>query len=438
MNFLTFIFDHTVSIIEAYIWYRLMTNMLERKYSKKVYVIAASMIIVLLSLKTAIFSLPFMENLRAYGSLVIIVYTLIAAIVLFKSTLFEKLIWWGIYYIGLVSMELVVIFFMIVILRIPMTEISNNEVINQTASIVTKIFTLVLFEIFINRRKAKLQIKPSIHRNLSFLVVFNVILLLGSVVVFFNLNNTDNNLITIVQLFFAIMLIILLTTIFLVFKIERDSRKELETKLKLQQMELELRQNKDITKITDNLRKLRHDMNNHIGLIKNFVYAEQYDNLKTYVDEVYSDIAIANEYIVAENRTLSVLLNAKKDLAKQQGIDFQSFVAVSEINIQDKDLCALIGNILDNAIEAAGKSPHKKFIDFAIQKTNSECIIQCENSLRTKPVVKKGIFLSGKGDNDLHGIGTLNIKDIVAKYKGTVTFDYNDEVFQLRIVLPIG
>jgi sensor histidine kinase regulating citrate/malate metabolism len=218
---------------------------------------------------------------------------------------------------------------------------------------------------------------------------------------------------------------------------ERESRKELETKLKLQQIEMELKQNNDMINITDNLRKLRHDMNNHIGLIKNLIYDQKYDDLREYVDDLYGDVARANDIIVAENKALSVLLNTKSDKARELNIEFQSFVAASEIKMQDKDICALFGNILDNAIEAAQKSMNKKFIELSIQKTDSGCVIKCENSFSQKPVMKKGKFLSSKGNSAFHGIGVENIKDIVAKYNGEVKFDYDDEVFNLRIVMPI-
>ncbi len=436
MNMLNIVFDHAVQVTEAYIWYRLMTNMLELKYSKKVYTIAASMIFVLLLIKTLIFNLPFMGGFRVFGSFVIIIYTLIAAIVLFKGSFFEKLIWWGIYYIGMIGMELVVICFATIVMKIPMEEISNNEVVNVTASIITKVVTLLVFELFINRRRAKLQIKPSHHRNLSIIVIFNMVLLLGTVIVFFNVENTDINLINIIQIFFIVVLIILMVTFSLVFKIEHDTQKEMQIQLKLQQMELELKLNKDMAQVTDSLRKLRHDMNNHIGIIKNLIYTENYTELRKYIDEVYHDVAIANEYIVAENQTLSVLLNTKKDRAKELGIEFQSFIAASDLKLQDADLCSLIGNIMDNAIEAADKSPFKKYIDLSIQKTEAGCIIQCENAIGEKPVVKKGRFLTNKENSNLHGIGTEIIKEIVSKYNGEIKFDFDDEVFQLRIVLP--
>jgi sensor histidine kinase regulating citrate/malate metabolism len=256
------------------------------------------------------------------------------------------------------------------------------------------------------------------------------------VAVFTNVYNTEIDLYTVIQYILVAILLTTLVTFSLIFKIEKESKKEIETRLKLQQIELELKQNKDIINITDNLRKLRHDMNNHIGLIKSLIYDQKYDELREYVDDLYQDVAVANEYIVLENKVLSVLLNSKREKAKELEVDFQSFVAASDINIPEKDICVLFGNILDNAIEAASKAVNSKFVTMSIQKTESGCIIQCENSIGEKPLIKKGKFLTSKSDKNLHGIGTENIIDVVNKYNGKIKFDFDEEVFSIRIVMP--
>jgi sensor histidine kinase regulating citrate/malate metabolism len=233
------------------------------------------------------------------------------------------------------------------------------------------------------------------------------------------------------------VLITTIVTVTLVFKIEKESKKEIETKLKLAQIEMELKQNMDMINVTDNLRKLRHDMNNHIGLIRNLLNTNKYDELKVYVDQLYEDVDKANEFIISDNNTLAVLLNSKQNKAKELNIDFQSVIAASDIQMQDKDICALFGNILDNAIEAAENADHKKFIDFSIQKTDNGCVISCENSFGKKPIIKKGKFISRKDNSNLHGIGIENIKEIVSKYHGEVHFDIDDEVFNIRVVMPV-
>lgn len=436
MNLVPLIFNKTSQIIEAFIWYRLMTSMLERKYSKKIYMVAAAFIFILVLIKEAVFEQPFMTNLRGYGSFVIILYTYIIGMVLFKNSFLEKLIWWGLFYAGLMIMELLMVFVLNTILGISIDEVQTNQFLNAIVSIIIKALTLLAFEFFISHRAERLHIKVSSYRNIGLLIVFNVTLILGCVIIFFNTSNIGFQMENVIRFFFVIAIITALVTSSLVFRIEKESKKELQTKLKLQQIEMELKQNKDMVSVTENLRKLRHDMNNHIGLIKNLVYAKRYEELKEYLDEVYIDVAIANEYIVSENTALAVLLNTKKSKARECNIEFQSVIAASDLRMQDKDTCVLFGNLLDNAIEAASMAVKKRFIDLSIQQTTSGCVIQCENSVGKKPEVKKGKFISSKENSFLHGIGTENIRDVVAKYHGEIKFDFDDEVFSVRIVIP--
>jgi sensor histidine kinase regulating citrate/malate metabolism len=127
----------------------------------------------------------------------------------------------------------------------------------------------------------------------------------------------------------------------------------------------------------------------------------------------------------------------KRNQAKEKEIDFQSLIAADKIDMQEKDITSLLGNILDNAIEGAAKSKDKKYIDFSIQKTESGCVISCENSIGEKPVIKRGKLVTSKNNNSQHGIGTENIKDIVTKYRGEVRFDFDDEMFCVRVVMPV-
>lgn len=436
MNTISIILEYIYQFIEVIIWYRLMVHELDPKYKKRYYILAALSIYIIILTKDFIFSFDVLGAYRVYGSIFIAIYMLALNFLLFKNTRSQKFIWWGVYYIGIFLVELLTIGFILYVLRISMTDIVTNENISLWASFGNKVLTLLLFELFIRRRKSKLEIKSIAFKNIFILVAFNVILILAAVAVFTNVGNTEVNLYSAIQYILGAIFLTALLSFTLIFKIEKESKKEIETKLKLQQIELELKQNKDIINITDNLRKLRHDMNNHIGLIKTLIYEQKYDELREYVDDLYQDVAVANEYIVLENKTLSILLNSKREKAKELEVDFQSFVAASEINMPEKDICVLFGNILDNAIEAASKAVNSKFVNMTIQKTESGCIIQCENSIGEKPIIKKGKFLTSKTDKNLHGIGTENIIDVVHKYNGKINFNFDEEVFNIRIVMP--
>ena len=94
-------------------------------------------------------------------------------------------------------------------------------------------------------------------------------------------------------------------------------------------------------------------------------------------------------------------------------------------------------NILDNAIEAAEKTPGKKYIDLMIQRTEEGCIISCENSMGAVPVTRKERFITTKENALDHGIGIENIKEIVSSYRGQINFDYDDNMFNVKVIMPV-
>lgn len=437
MDVILNLMQYVIIFIEVFIWWRLTKSVLNMKYDKKYHMGLAVSIFLLMVIKQFIFLIPNLVPYQAVGTIILMTYTFVAGLLLFKNSFVEKLVWFGVFYLGLIIMELATILLLSLVLNKSLADLSMNDQMSMWVIAFGKIMTLLLFEMIIRKHNGKMVIGFSYFKELAILIVFNLVLLLAVVFIFTNKQDITNNIDNIILFIFGVVLLITVCMILLIFKIEKKSKEELATQLKLQQIELELKLNNDMIRITDNLRKLRHDMNNHIGLIKTLASSNKYDDLNDYINQIYEDVEIANELVITENKTLSVLLNAKKSLAKAKNIDFQSMITIKDIKMQNKDICALVGNILDNAIEAAEKTKAKKYIELSIQKTEEGCVINCENSLGVKPIIKKADFVTLKENSLIHGIGTKNIKEIVAKYKGEVNFDYDDEMFNVRVVMPV-
>lgn len=437
MKIIEDVLQYSIYGIETFMWWRLTKSVLNMKYNKKYHNIIAVIMFLLMILKQYLVLVTDNDKIKVFSSVFLMGYSLFAIFLLFKNSLIEKVIWWGVFYLGISSAELIAVLLVGLAMNKSVQEISSNNQASMFAIIFAKIITVFLFEIIIRKRKRKLIIGFAYFRELAWVIAFNILLLLGSVFIFSNTNFIEENIDNIVLILLGIVLLITIFTIILIFQIERKSQEEMANKLKLQQIEMELKLNDDMVNITDKLRRLRHDMNNHIGLIKTLVQTKKYLELQEYINQIYEDVEVANELVITENKTLSVLLNSKKNTAKDKKIDFESIIAISDINMQNKDICALLGNILDNAIEAAEKVESNRYIQLTMQKTPSGCVISCENSLCVMPVMRKGKFVTIKKDALIHGIGTENIKDVVAKYKGEVSFDYDEESFNVRVVMPV-
>jgi sensor histidine kinase regulating citrate/malate metabolism len=224
-------------------------------------------------------------------------------------------------------------------------------------------------------------------------------------------------------------------TISLCYKLTNLANAEMEQRLRIQRIEMEAKLNEDLSDIINTLRSLRHDMNNHIGIMKGLVENSEYVLLQQYLHDIYSEITNANDFIFVSNQALLILLNSKISKAQQKNIEMENIIEVNEIKISDKDMCSLLGNIIDNAIEAAEKNTDNSYIKLEIKENANCCYIYCENTYSQKPNLKNGKFITFKPDSINHGIGTENIKSIVKKYNGTINYNI-DELFSVHILIP--
>ena len=240
---------------------------------------------------------------------------------------------------------------------------------------------------------------------------------------------------TAITLSLFVLIIISGLSIYLLQKVMRKSEEIMNTSLKLQQAEMEHKLTSDMTSVVENLRSLRHDMNNHMSILQGFLSVKAYDEMENYLTSITQELSVANSFYFPENKVLSVLLNSKISKASQFGITFETKILTSETPFSERDLCAVIGNVLENAIEASSihTSP---YICFTMYRDKQQLHIQCDNNFVTEPVFENGRLITTKKDKMTHGIGTQNICSIVDAYHGTTVFSV-DEYFHVVISVPI-
>lgn len=108
-------------------------------------------------------------------------------------------------------------------------------------------------------------------------------------------------------------------------------------------------------------------------------------------------------------------------------------------NILPNDLCSVLSNLLENAIEACKKNKveKNKSIDLIIRKINKMIFIKIENPIEIKPILKEESFLTSKQEKDLHGWGLKSVQSVVEKYGGEITYSTKDEIFRIIIFINL-
>jgi len=169
-------------------------------------------------------------------------------------------------------------------------------------------------------------------------------------------------------------------------------------------------------------RKLRHDFYNHIRVIHSL---KNEDKIKEYVNEIKARFDKMEQVSWCNNLTLDALLALKRSEAVQKGIDVSFQVCDCErLSVTDFDLCIVVSNLLDNAIEASSQTD-KKYLEMSITRKLDRLVITVKNS--SVDVSEK--LETTKSDSENHGIGIGNIRSVVKKYDGDVFFRYKNGEF---------
>lgn len=184
--------------------------------------------------------------------------------------------------------------------------------------------------------------------------------------------------------------------------------------------------------------KLYHDMRNHFLVIQNYLAEKHILEAQEYLKKLVGEHKIYCVERWTGIEAIDYILSQKTEMAGKKGIKTHIHSEYpKDCGIDPVDLCTILTNLFDNAIEACEKCPQdvKKEISLTIRRIHQFIIIRVENSSISAPVIKNGIPHTSKTDIHKHGWGLQNVKDATEKYGGTIECDYHDAVFTISIML---
>ena len=187
------------------------------------------------------------------------------------------------------------------------------------------------------------------------------------------------------------------------------------------------------------IRDVRHSMRNHFISILAYAERGECDEIIQVVDDVIEDGKLELSGTVnTGNIVTDSLVGYWERIAEQKGIEFRSELSIPmEMPFKGADISLILGNLLENAVEGAGKAEKRKYIRLKIKYDKKNLLIMVENSYKGKLVKGRGEELrTTKTDKDNHGIGLSSVRRVVGKYHGTVSIDDSiPECFVIRMVL---
>lgn len=185
------------------------------------------------------------------------------------------------------------------------------------------------------------------------------------------------------------------------------------------------------------MRGWRHDYHNHIQALQASMALGKYEEVNRYLRQLNDDLTHVDTTIKTGRVMVDAILNGKMNIAVQNHIPVNAKAKIpADAAVTDVDLCVMIGNLLDNAVEEnKNLPPEKRFIRIYIEQKNTQLYLSFTNAAGKKKQKRDGLFSSSRGAG--HGFGISRVESIVKKYDGLFSADSEDGGFTAEILIPL-
>lgn len=181
------------------------------------------------------------------------------------------------------------------------------------------------------------------------------------------------------------------------------------------------------------MRGWRHDLRHHIQTMKVHAARGEMGEIEAYLNMLDQDLTNVETVARTGNRIADAILNSKLSLARERQINVKAEARIPvQLSIPELDLCIVIGNLLDNAIEACMQlPPDRRLIRIYMEMKGNYLYLALTN---TAAGGKKKHFGTTKGEG--HGMGLARVDEVVKKHGGYLTRASEEEAFSTEVLLP--
>lgn len=205
------------------------------------------------------------------------------------------------------------------------------------------------------------------------------------------------------------------------------------------QSDLLEKQLQEIQNLYRQVRGWRHDYRNHIHNMKIQLTGGNYEKLSDYLDQLADDLDSVDTVIKTGNVMADAILNSKLSTAGRLNVRLNVKANVpAGLPMSDVELCSVLGNLLDNAVEACGALPEaERFMRVYIGTLKGQFYLSVQNAAG-QVRREKGVYLSTKESaGKRHGYGLLRIDRIARKYGGYVNRQNEEGIFATELMIPL-
>lgn len=301
-------------------------------------------------------------------------------------------------------------------------------------SLISKISLWIVTEIYIYiAEHFEHKSKNQNMFNLLFISTFNILLMVITIYLYEE---------EIIEINFVITMILLgiflsgLINYYMYAKLSNNAKTEIELEILKQKNHFDEKFYKKNQVQYEKVNKLNHDIKNHLMHIAYRIKIKQYGEAIDYIENISKQTSYFSNFINVSNETLNFIINFKSKLAKSKGICIESNIEdIQDLVVNDFDLCTLLGNMLDNAIEAAAIE-QDKYIIIEIYNHSGYQVYSIKNKIEKSILDNNSYLISHKINKDNHGYGLKQVNSIINKYNGQVDIFETTEYFFVKVLLP--
>ncbi|MGI6084815.1 MAG: sensor histidine kinase [Acetivibrionales bacterium] len=336
----------------------------------------------------------------------------------------------------LVVTELVSVFILMLSFELEVAMFQSDPVFKLIGVTIKNILSFIAVKIICNFKKSYIT---EIGRLYFILLLMVPVICIFVALIMLNLVVSNNNANTFFVLIAYIGLMYINAIVFGIYEATlRQLEKGYKYKLIEKQLEFQLSHYNKIAENREVLSEVIHDFKNHLNCIYNLYKYEKKNELGNYIENLIS-ITDTGKIVDTGNPVIDAVLSEKTDMAEKLGINFRRELNLpANIEIKHTDLCIVLGNSLDNAIEACKRitdNSLKKEIKLTMNYRDSYMVIVVTNTCDKPPVKRGKFFRSSKPSPELHGLGLQSIERTVKKYNGNMVVKCDKSMFELEIVM---
>lgn len=186
----------------------------------------------------------------------------------------------------------------------------------------------------------------------------------------------------------------------------------------------------------ETLRQFRHDIKNRIIAMQQMLEDREISQALEYTQQIATRLNHTISYSETGNLAIDSIINYKLTLAAQKGIRATTNIAIpNTLDVDNDDIVIILGNLLDNAIEANEHLEENKYINLTMKFSAGCLAMQTKNSFDSIVHDNNGSLTSRKDDKIMHGIGMKSIQTVVDRYNGYFSYEYDDTEFQVILMI---